>query len=116
MVANYKKGFATGKALLGISSTANCEIPLHRYSFFEALEDKLLPNAKIELNIEIEKDTNLIWQAADNCGVIARLQLFVPRLTFNSEGQKLYLEQYLQPYKRAYINEVVERSSTSNKD
>ena len=84
--------------------------------FLEALEDKLFPNAKIELNIEIEKDTNLIWQAADNCGVIARLQLFVPRLTFNSEGQKLYLEQYLQPYKRTYINEVVERSSTSNKD
>ena len=70
-------------------ATVNCEIPLNRYSFFETLEDKLLPNTKIELNIEIEKDANLIFQAADNCRVIiTRLQLFIPRLTFNSEGQK----------------------------
>ena len=57
--ANYNNGFAARKELLGTSSTVNCEIPLHRYSFFEALEDKLLPNTKIELNIEIEKDTTL---------------------------------------------------------
>ena len=35
-----------------------------RYSFFEALEDKLLPNTKIELNFEMESDANLIFQAA----------------------------------------------------
>ena len=29
-------------------------------SFFEALEDKLLPKTKIEINFEIEKDDNLI--------------------------------------------------------
>ena len=68
----------------------HCEIPLNRYSFFEALEDKLLPNTKIELNIEIEKDTNFIWQAGANCTVIiTRLPLFIPRPSFNSEGQKL---------------------------
>ena len=57
--ANYNKGFAARKALLGTSAKVNCEIPLNRYSFFEALEDKLLPNTKIELNIEIDKDENL---------------------------------------------------------
>ena len=51
-------------------ATVNCEIPLNRYSFFESLEDKLLPNTKIELNIEIEKGEILIFQAADNCRVI----------------------------------------------
>ena len=113
-VANYNKGFAARKALLGASAKVNCEIPLNRYSFFEALEDKLLPNTKIELNIEIEKDTNLIFQAADNCRVIiTRLQLFVPRLTFNPEGQKLYMENYLKPYKWIYLNEVVERSNNT---
>ena len=55
----YNKGFALRKALLGNSATVNCEIPLNRYSFFEALEDKLLPNTKIELNIEIESDNNV---------------------------------------------------------
>ena len=109
----YNKGFALRKTLLGDSSTVRCEIPLNRYSFFETLEDKLLPNTKIELNIEIESDNNLIWRTGGNaCRVIlTRLQLFVPRLTFNSEGQKLYIDNYLKPYKWTYLNEVVERSN-----
>ena len=100
---NYNKGFAARKLLLGASAEVNCEIPLNRYSFFEELQDKLLPNVKIELQIEMENDKNLIWRlgAADAAGttyrlVVTRLQLFVPRLIFNSEGQKLYLENYLQ--------------------
>ena len=60
--ASYNEGFAKRKALLGTSSTVNCEIPLNRYSFFEALEDKLLPNTKIEINFETEKDDNVIWR------------------------------------------------------
>ena len=65
VVANYNKGFAVRKALLG-DSTVRCEIPLNRYSFFESLDDKLLPNTKIELNIQLESDGNLIWRAAGN--------------------------------------------------
>ena len=109
----YNKGFALRKALLGDSATVRCEIPLNRYSFFEALEDKLLPNTKIELNIEIEKDNNLIWRTggADCRVILTRLQLFIPKLTFNSEGQKIYIEKYLKPYKWVYLNEVVERSN-----
>jgi len=96
------------------SYVVNCEIPLNRYSFFEALEDKLLPNTKIELNFEMESDANLIFQAGANCRVIIkRLQLFIPKLTFNSEGQKLYMENYLKPYKWTYLNEVVEISNNT---
>ena len=115
VVANYNKGFAVRKALLGDSATVRCEIPLNRYSFFEALENKLLPNTKIELNIEIESDGNLIWRAGGaECRVIlTRFQLFVPRITFNSKGQNLYMENYLKPYKWTYLNEVVERSNNS---
>ena len=61
--AAYNKGFALRKALLGASSTVNTEIPLNRYSFFEMLEDELLPNTRVEMNFEIESDGNLIWQA-----------------------------------------------------
>ena len=113
--ANYNKGFAVRKALLGDSATVRCEIPLNRYSFFEALENKLLPNTKIGLNIEIESDGNLIWRAGGNdCRVIlTRFQLFVPRITFNSKGQEIYLKNYLKPYKWMYLNEVVERSNNS---
>ena len=113
--ANYNKGFAIRKLLLGNSETVRCEIPLNRYSFFESLEDKLLPNTKIELNIELESDSNLIWRAGGNdCRVIlTRFQLFVPRITFNKKGQEIYLKNYLKPYKWKYLNEVVERSNNS---
>ena len=55
---NFNKGFAARKVLLGASAEVNCEIPLNRYSFFEALQDKLLPNMKIDLNIEFDDDKN----------------------------------------------------------
>ena len=114
--ATYNEGFAKRKALLGTSSTVRCEIPLNRYSFFEALEDKLLPNTKIEINFETEKDDNLIWRNGGNrCRVIiTRLQLFVPRLIFNSEGNKIYMSEYLKPYKWTYLNEVVESNLAGN--
>ena len=120
---NYNKGFAARKALLGVSTLVNCEIPLNRYSFFKELQDKLLPNMKIDLEIEFEDDKNLIWRqgAADAAGtsyrlIIKRLQLFVPRLIFNSEGQKLYMENYLKPYKWTYLKESVFTSNISRQN
>ena len=119
----YNKGFAARKVLLGTSAEVNCEIPLNRYSFFEELQDKLLPNMKIDLNIEFDDDKNLIWRqgAADAAGtsyrlIIRRLQLFVPRLVFNSEGQKLYMENYLKPYKWTYLKETVFTSNLSTQN
>ena len=105
----YNKGFAARKALLGLSTIVNCEIPLNRYSFFEELQDKLLPNMKIDLDIEFEDDKNLIWRqgAADTK---------IPRLIFNSEGQKLYMENYLKPYKWTYLKEAVFTSNISTQN
>ena len=121
--ANYKKGFDARKLLLGASAEVDCEIPLNRYSFFEALQDKLLPNTKIDLNIEFDDDKNLNWRQgdADAAGtsyrlIIRRLQLFVPRLVFNSEGQKLYMEDYLKPYKWTYLEETVFTSNLSTQN
>ena len=101
----------------------NCEIPLNRYAFFEELQDKLLPNMKIYLNIERESDKNLIWRTgnADAPGesyrlILRRVQLFVPRLVFNSEGQKLYMENYLKPYKWTYLEETVFTSNVSTQN
>ena len=111
--ANYNKGFAARKVLLGASDKVNCEIPLNRYSFFEELQDRLLPNVRIELQIEMENDKILIWRtgAADAAGtsyrlIVTKIQLFVPRMIFNAEGQKLYLENYLKPHKWTYLTET----------
>ena len=72
------------------------------------------------MNVEFDKDQNLIWRQGNADGpannyrlIILRLQLFVPRLTFNAEGQKLYMENYLKPYRWTYLNENVERSDNS---
>ena len=113
--ANYNKGFTVRRVLIGNSLAVRCEIPLNRYSFFEVLENKLLPNTKIELQIELETDSNLVWRTggADSRVVLTRFQLFIPKLTFNSRGQELYLQNYLKPYKWTYLNEVVERSNNS---
>lgn len=63
------------------------------------LENELLPNKR-----KIESDGNLICQAADKCRVIiTRMQLFVPRITYNSEGQSIYMSQYLKSHKWAYL-------------
>ena len=112
-LSRKKKTQKPKKVLLGTSAEVNCEIPLNRYSFFEELQDRLLPNVRIELQIEMENDKNLIWRvgAADAAGttyrlIVTRIQLYVPRIIFNSEGQKLYLENYLKPHKWTYLTET----------
>ena len=76
------------------------------------LEDELLPNTRVEINFEIESDGNLIWQAGADCRVvITRMQLYLPRITFNSEGQSSYMSQYLKNHKWTYLRENIERSN-----
>ena len=66
------------------------------------------------MNFEIESDGNLIWQAGAACRVvITRMQLYVPRITFNSEGQSSYMSQYLKNHKWTYLRENIERSNSS---
>ena len=112
--ANYNKGFAARKALLGLSADVTTEITLNHYSFFEALRDELLPSTRMEINLQIESDNNLIWQAGAACRVmIMRMQLVVPRITFNSEGQSLYIDQFMKPHKWTYLRENIERSNST---
>ena len=78
------------------------------------LKDELLPNTRVEMNVEIESDGNQIWQAGADCRVvITRMQLYVRRITFNSEGQSSYMSQYLKTHKWTYLRENIERSNSS---
>ena len=78
------------------------------------LEDELLPTTRVDINFEIESDGNLIWQAGADCRVtINRMQLYVPGITFNSEGQSSYMSQYLKTHKWTYLRENIERSNSS---
>ena len=78
------------------------------------LDDELLPNTRVEMNFEIESDGNLLWQAGADCRVvITRMQLYVPQITFNSEGQSSYMSQYLKNHKWTYLRENIEKSNSS---
>ena len=115
--AAYNKDFALRKALLEVSPTVNTEIPLNRYPFFEMLEDELLPNTRVEMNFEIESDGNLIWQAEADCRVvITRMQLYVPQITFNSEGQSSYMSHFPKNHKWTYLRENIERSKVASRE
>ena len=98
--AAYNKGFAQRKVLLGTSSNVNVEIPFNRYSFFEGLDNELLPNMKVGIIFDLESDGNLIWQAGADCRVVVTgMQLFLPRIVFTAEGNKMYMERYMKPHK-----------------
>ena len=94
----FNKGFPIRKEVLGTSSIVNCEIPLNRYSFFNVLNNKLLPGEKFELFVEIENDNNLTWRTTlvNLRTVITDLQLvipkFQPKLTTRSWS---YLNEYV---------------------
>ena len=107
--ANYNSGFVARKALLGTSATVNVEIPLNRYGFFQSLYLRLLPTSKIELEINLESDANLVWQAGANCRVVlTKFQLIIPRIVFNAEGKATYMSEYLdieKPIKWNYLRE-----------
>ena len=113
----YNSGFAARKALLGVSSTVNVEIPLNRYGFFQSLYLKLLPTSKIELEINLESDANLVWQAGADCRVVlTKFQLIIPRIVFNAEGKASYMTEYLnieKPIKWNYLREEVSESDST---
>ena len=111
----YNSGFAARKLLLNAGATVNAEISLNRYGFFESLHGELLPNSRIEFEIELESDANLVWQASDDCRVVlSKFQLIVPRIVFNADGKSLYMSKYLDTRKWTYLREMVESANSAN--
>ena len=106
----FNEGFEARKKQLRNSSIVNCEIPLNRYSFFEAFKDKMLPDSRFELNIEFESDNNLIWrETIDICRlIITKLQLYIPSVTFDG---KYKTSKATKPKSWTYLNEYVKNSA-----
>ena len=99
---------------MGVSSVVNTEIPLNRYSYFEAFENELMPNTKVELVLTIESDDNIVWQAGANCRIkLLKMELWVPRITFTAEGQTQYISKYLKPHKWSYLREIIMQSNST---
>jgi len=77
--------------------TVEIILPLNRYSFFEGLSERLLPPMQLEFEIVLQDDTEMIFQSDGTARriVVRKFELWVPRLQFTGEGQKLVNENFL---------------------
>lgn len=101
------------KAVLNTSDLVTVVIPLNSYSFIDSLKEKLLPNMRFEVEVELEKDNNIVWEAKDTLRyVIYKFQLWVPKITFTPLGESAYTQHYLAPSTWNYLQERIDRSSS----
>ena len=107
VVANYNEGFAKRKELTDGGLTRNISIPLNLYSYFSSFKRNIHPNLKINIEIRLEQDANLIFRNAAENGkiIVSKLRLWCPKLIFNAEGLNLYRSDYMKPKKWSYLAE-----------
>ena len=68
---------------------------------------------KVGIIFDLESDANLIWQAGADCRVVVTgMQIFVPRIVFTAEGNKMYMERYMKPHKWNYLREEIYSSNS----
>ena len=111
------KGIEAREKLTKEKKVVETIIPLNRYSFFENLEDKMLPPMQLEFEVTFQSDAELIWQNnnTERRVVVRKFELWVPTLQFTSVGQKLVNENFLKPAKWKFLKETI-RPSTAIRD
>ena len=105
---NYNEGFDKRKKLTAGGVERNISIPLNLFSYFASFKRNIHPNLKINIELRLEQDINLIFRggAADNGKIIvSKLRLWCPKLIFNAEGLNLYRSDYMKPKKWSYLAE-----------
>ena len=105
---NYNEGFDKRKKLTAGGLERNISLPLNLYSYFASFKRNIHPNLKINIELRLEQDGNLIFKsgAADKGKIIVtKLRLWCPKLIFNAEGLNLYRSDYMKPKKWAYLAE-----------
>ena len=88
-------------------------IPLNRFSFFEELEDKMLPNMQLQFDVTLQDDNELIHMAnGTDAGrvVVDRFSLFIPKITPKLSLYNKFLSSFLQPKQWSYLREMSNKS------
>ena len=105
------------KAANNGSPDVNVIIPLNRYSFFEELEERMLPPMQLHFNIQLQKDEELLYKAgtADTNPVpgrvvVNRFLLWVPRLTPKDSLYEKFTDSFLIPITWKYNREMYQVS------
>ncbi|PFX21554.1 Terminal uridylyltransferase 4 [Stylophora pistillata] len=97
--ANQNIGFEARRLLTTGNNNVNVDIPLNRYSFFEELEDRMLPPMQLQFTLTLLSDANLVWKAAaadDGRVVINRFLLWVPRLIPKDTLYQQFLSNFMK--------------------
>ena len=100
----------------GGSKSINEIIPLNRYSFFEKLEDKMLPPMQLTFKLDLNNDDELIHKAAaaDNGRVVVtRIYLWLPRLIPKDSVYSEFVKDFLKPTKWTYMKDMYMESANT---
>ena len=122
--ANTNSGFEARRILTqanqnnggGGAKTVNELIPLNRYSFFEELEDKMLPPMQLEFEIDLNEDSELIHMAnGTDPGrvVVKKFYLWVPKMIPKDSEYSEYLKDFLKPIKWKYMKDMYNQSAVT---
>ena len=122
--ANTNSGFEQRRLLTqakqnnggGGPRSVNEIIPLNRYSFFEELEDKMLPPMQLTFELDLNDDDELIHKAAgadDGRVVVTRFYLWLPRIVPKDSVYSEFVEDFLKPTKWMYMKDMYIQSANT---
>ena len=111
-------GFASKAALNNAAGGVNLIVPLNKYSFFAASQDVVYPTGKMELNITLESDGNVLYKdgaaaAAEGRHVVTKMRLWVPKMEMNSAGMNKFGKELTEERAWGYLADKVETSPVS---
>ena len=122
--ANTNAGFEARRVLTqanqnnggGGAKSINEIIPLNRYSFFEELEDKMIPPMQLTFELTLNDDDELIHKAAaadDGRVVVTRLYLWLPRMIPKDSTYGEFVKDFLKPTKWVYMRDLYNQSANT---
>ena len=117
--AGYNIGFAARKLSIQGNKEVNVKIPLSNYSFFQGLENNMLPPSQIQITLQLTDDDELIYRVgAVDAGrvIVTTLILWVPRMIFNSDGLSLISELYMKGKEWKYLREMITQSQDTQQN
>ena len=108
--------FASRAALTNALGGVNPIVPLNKYSFFAASQDVVHPIGKMELNITLEGDENVLYKdaaAAEGRYVVTKMRLWIPKMEQNSAGANKFDSALTDKRSWGYLADRVETSPVS---
>ena len=122
--ANTNLGFEARRVLTqarqnngnGGAKSVNETIPLNRYSFFEELEDKMLPPMQLTFELDLNDDDEMIHKANaadDGRVVVTRFHLWLPRMVPKDSEYGEFVKDFLKPTKWTYMKDMYIQSANT---